>query len=393
MRVHGGARRIYLLMFNACGSGGVARTVINLANRLAEHHEVELISLFRRGRRPRFPVDPRVRLSFLVDDRALRKERGSYKSFLAGRSSWLRPTVIDSQMSLLTDVALLRKLRGLPPGMLVSTRPSLHLAATRLAPRRLVLIGWDHLNFPSRFRTERQAEVLRTAIPRLDAYAVLTNADAEDYRRELPDMDTHIQVIRNAASWPISATPAALENKVVVAAGRLSGVKGFDRMIRAYRPVASAYPDWRLHIYGHGEQRAALARLITDLGLGEQVHLMGFTQDFRSVLENASFYAMSSRAEGFPMVLLEAMSTGLPLVSFDCPRGPGEIIDDGKNGRLVPNGDGPGFTAALLELIGDAELRKRFGAQALEDSRQYEMDRVVAHWETLFERAAGGRRG
>jgi glycosyltransferase involved in cell wall biosynthesis len=164
-------------------------------------------------------------------------------------------------------------------------------------------------------------------------------------------------------------------------------------MIRAYRPVASAHPDWRLHIYGHGEQRAALAGLIAEHGLGERVHLMGFTQDFRSVLENASIYAMSSRAEGFPMVLLEAMSTGLPLVSFDCPRGPGEIIDDGKNGRLVPNGDEPGFTAALLELIGDAELRKRLGARALEDSRQYEMDRVVAHWETLFERTVGGRRG
>jgi glycosyltransferase involved in cell wall biosynthesis len=87
------------------------------------------------------------------------------------------------------------------------------------------------------------------------------------------------------------------------------------------------------------------------------------------------------------------MSTGLPLVSFDCPRGPGEIIDDGKNGRLVPDGDIPSFTSALLEVIDDRDLRRRLGARALEDARQYEIDAIAAHWEELLERVGGRLRG
>ena len=390
------AHRVYLLMFNACGSGGVARTVINLANRLSRTHQVELISLFRRRDRPRFPVDPRVKLTFLDDVRpgaAYDGPRGHVRALLRRQPTRLRPHPTETEMSLLTDLLLWRKLHGLRAGVLVSTRPSLHLAAVRLAPRRLVTVGQDHLNFPTRFGNAKQAKVLRAVVPRLDAYTVLTHADAEDYRRELPGADMHLAVIRNALSWPAATTPAKLENKVVVAAGRLSAEKGFRRLVHAFAPVARAHPDWQLHIYGHGDQRVALSSLVTELGLDGQVVLQGYTEDLRSVLAEASIYAMSSHSEGFPMVLLEAMSTGLPLVSFDCPRGPGEIIDDDKNGRLVSDGDLPAFTAALRELVEDPELRRRLGARALEDARQYETDTITAAWESLFAQVGGRRRG
>jgi glycosyltransferase involved in cell wall biosynthesis len=392
--LHARGHRVYLLMYNACGSGGVARTVVNLANRLARTHEVELISLYRRRDRPVFAIDPRVRVTYLADARRrARGRRGRVHSLLSRRPTRLRPAPVEPHMSMLTDHLLRRKLRSLEPGILVSTRPSLHLAAVRFAPRRMVTVGQDHLNFPARFRNPRQAQVLRAAVPRLDAYTVLTNADAEDYRRELPGMDTRISVIRNASPWPVSQTPAALDRKVVVAAGRLTRVKGFRRMIQAYEPVARARPEWQLHIYGHGDDQEALERLIEERDLGGQVRLMGYTRDLRSVLMDSSVYAMTSHEEGFPMVLIEAMSTGLPLVSFDCPRGPGEIIDDGKNGRLVPDGDIPSFTSALLEVIDDRDLRRRLGAQALEDARQYEIDAIAAHWEELLERVGGRLRG
>lgn len=386
--------RVYLLMFDACGKGGVARSVINLANRLAQRHRVELISLYRRSARSPFTIDPRVRVSYL-SDAGLRPEDGfgPLRAYLHRKPTLLRPLPVEPRMSLLTDYLLWRKLRTLRPGILITTRPSLHLAAVRFAPKRVVRIGQDHLNYPARFRNVLQARVLRAAVPRLDAYTVLTNADAEDYSRDLPGSATSIKVIRNALPWPASTTPADLENKVVVAAGRLSPEKGFRRLVRAFEPVARTHPDWRLHIYGHGDEQAALERLVTEKGLTGHVELKGYTRDFRSVLRHASIYAMSSHEEGFPMTLIEALSTGVPPVSFDCPRGPGEIIDDGKNGRLVPDGDVPGLTSALLDLVEDRELRRRLGARALEDARQYEMDTIVEHWETLFEQVAGGRSG
>jgi glycosyltransferase involved in cell wall biosynthesis len=287
-------------------------------------------------------------------------------------------------MSLLTDVLLWRKLRSLPAGILLTTRPSLHLAAARLAPRRLVTVGQDHSQFEARFAIRRQAKVLTWAVPRLDGFAVLTEEDAADYRRVLPDAGTEIRFIPNALPWHVADSPAPLRSKVVVTAGRLDAGKGHARMVRAFAPVARRHPDWELHVYGSGSERKALKSLIAELGLTRQVQLKGYTLDLRTALAEASVYALTSHSEGFSMVLIEAMSVGLPPVAMDCPRGPRQIITDASNGRLVPDGDEAAFGTALLSLIEDEELRRRMGAQALADARAYEMDEVGRQWEQLF---------
>ena len=373
-------RSVHVLLFDAYGGGGVARTVINLANHLAEHHDVELITLFRSRAKPRFAFDPRVRVSVLHDTR--RTPRG-WRALLAKRRSLLRPRPWESRMSLLTDVLLWRKLRSLPAGILLTTRPSLHLAAARFAPRRLAVVGQDHSQFEARFATRRQAEVLRYAVPRLDAFAVLTEEDAADYRRAIPDA-CEVRFIPNALPWKVADTPAPLESKVIVTAGRLDPGKGHARMVRAYATVAARHPEWQLHIYGAGSERNALAAQIAELGLEQQVRLMGYTLDLRSALAGASVYALTSLSEGFSMVLIEAMSVGVPPVAMDCPRGPRQIIASGSNGLLVPDGDEAAFAAALLTLVEDEELRRRMGRQALEDARAYEVDEVGRQWEHLF---------
>lgn len=388
---HGGAdaamRSVHVLLFDAYGGGGVARTVINLANHLAEHCDVELITLFRSRAKPRFTIDPRVRVSVLHDTR--RRPR-RWRALLEKRPTLLRPRPWESRMSLLTDVLLWRKLRSLPAGILLTTRPSLHLAAARLAPRRLVVVGQDHSQFEARFGTRRQAKVLRYAVPRLDAFAVLTEEDAADYRRAIPDA-CEVRFIPNALPWKVADTPAPLESKVIVTAGRLDPGKGHARMVRAYATVAARHPEWQLHIYGSGSERNALAAQIAELGLVQQVRLMGYTLDLRSALADASVYALTSHSEGFSMVLIEAMSVGLPPVAMDCPRGPRQIIEDGSNGRLVPDGDEPAFAAALLSLVEDEELRRRLGRQALDDARAYELDEVGDQWERLFADATARR--
>ena len=249
------------------------------------------------------------------------------------------------------------------------------------------LVGQDHENFPIRFANRRQAAVLRAAVPRLDAYVVLTHADAADYRRQLPGAP-RVEVIRNALPWDPAGTPAPLDTEVVVAAGRLVPEKGFGRMVDAFAPVARAHPDWQLHIHGEGAERGRLLRKVARLGLDGQVRLPGhgYADDLRSVLAGAAAHALTSHAEGFPMVLLEAMSAGVPLVAMDCPRGPGEIVADGTNGLLVDDGDVAGFGAALRRLVEDDELRRRCGRQAHQDSRAYAADVVVPQWLELFER-------
>ena len=203
-------------MFDAFGHGGVARTVLNLAGHLAAHREVRVVSLFRRADRPAYAIDPRVRLDVLLD---LRRRDGPLARLRRRRPSALRPVPAERELSRRTDVALRRFLGSLGPGVLVTTRPSLHLAAVRWAAPGVRLVGQDHRNFPTRFANRRQAALLRETVPLLDAYVVLTHADADDYRRELPGMRTPVEVIRNALPWPPADAPAALDSRIVLAAG------------------------------------------------------------------------------------------------------------------------------------------------------------------------------
>jgi glycosyltransferase involved in cell wall biosynthesis len=148
--------------------------------------------------------------------------------------------------------------------------------------------------------------------------------------------------------------------------------------------VAAARPDWRLRIYGRGHLREALDATISERGLSGSVSMMGVTRDIGGALAGGSVFVLSSRHEGFGMVLIEAMSKGLAVVSFDCPHGPSDIIDDDRDGVLVRNGDVAALTAALLRVTGDAELRRRLGAAGVDAARRYDPAEIVARWQDLL---------
>jgi glycosyltransferase involved in cell wall biosynthesis len=224
---------------------------------------------------------------------------------------------------------------------------------------------------------------MRRVFPRFDAIVALTDEDARAYRSELNGARTRVERIPNALP-ALGGGIAKLEEKAVVAAGRLTGQKGFDLLIRAFARVARERPGWELRIYGEGSQRDLLERLIAELGLNGSVRLMGATRHIGEELAQGSVFALSSRFEGFGMVLVEAMSKGLPVVSFDCPRGPAEIVEDGVDGVLVPNGEVDAFAAALVGLIDDEDRRRALGAAGLEKSKRYEIEPIGARWDELL---------
>ncbi len=397
--------RLHLLMFRADGAGGVPRTVLNLANAFAERYQVEIISLYRGRDEPLYAIDPRIEVSYLLDGRPRTPKERSHRRLHLSRDSEVadpRHKALDSQpsttfssemdhtVSALTDHVLREKLASLRPGVLISTRPALHAAMAHLAPPHVLTIAQDHMNFEARTRGANRMRWLKEVGDRIDCLALLTAADAADYARVVRNGPLVVDV-PNALTWPIAAEPAALTSRTVIAGGRLVEQKGFDRLISAYAPIAESHPDWRLMIYGMGRLQQRLEQQIADLGVGEQVLLPGYSDDFDGELHRASVYAMTSRFEGFPMVLLEAMSKGLPMVSYDCPRGPAEVVADGRNGRLVDDGDAAGFTAALRQLMDDDEARARMGAAAYEDAQQYEVGHIVDRWAELFDRLVARR--
>jgi glycosyltransferase involved in cell wall biosynthesis len=219
---------------------------------------------------------------------------------------------------------------------------------------------------------------------RLDALAVLTDADRADYARMLAASHTRVEQIPNPVPR-LDGAMADAASRVIVAAGRLTPQKGFDLLIPAFAAVAREHPGWQLRIHGAGPQRAELRRLILEHELYASVFLMGPTAHLGEALAEASIFALSSRFEGFGMVIVEAMSKGLAVVSFDCPRGPGEIIGDGRDGVLVPELDVPALGRALSELASDEERRRRLGVAAVQTARRYDREAIGARWDALLE--------
>ena len=182
----------------------------------------------------------------------------------------------------------------------------------------------------------------------------------------------------------LAAEPSSLENPMVVAAGRLTTQKGFDLLIPAFAQVVERHPEWTLRICGDGPQRKALERQILEHELSNNVLLMGPVERLDLQMSRASMYVLSSRFEGLPMVMIEAMSLGLPIVSFDCPTGPGEVIEDGRSGILVPEEDVDALAKAMLDVVEHPERRKALGAGAAERAHDYALESIGPRWEALI---------
>jgi glycosyltransferase involved in cell wall biosynthesis len=378
--------QIRFLLMHAWGMGGTIRSTLELAGQLAQHHDVEVISVVRRREQPHFPFASGLSVTAIDDQRpgragglapVLRRSRGLLMNPLdrAARSS-----------TLWTDVMVVRRLRRMGAGVLIGTRPSLNLLALDLAAPGVATIGVEHMHL-ARHSDAMRAEIARR-YPALDALVTLTPSDRAAYREHLQGA-TRVVAIPNAVP-ATSAPPADPASTVVLAVGRLTHQKGFERLVRAFAPLAAAHPGWTLRICGNGPKRAPLRRLVGRLGLTGRVQLPGAVQGVDDEMSQASVFALSSRFEGFPMVLLEAMAAGLAIVSFDCPTGPRELLDDERTGILVPEGDVKALTAALERVVSDPELRSRLGSAAREAARAYAPERVSARWEELL-RGLGDR--
>lgn len=214
---------------------------------------------------------------------------------------------------------------------------------------------------------------------RYDHIVILTE---EDLHKNWKGWE-NVSVIPNPIT-AICEKQSTCDSKTAIAVGRLVYQKDFASLIRVWKKVALKHPDWRLEIWGEGGMQQALQQQIEEAGLDGKVCLMGYTKNISQKMSQASMFLLSSRYEGFPLVMIEAMSVGLPIVSYMCPTGPQDILDNGRTGFLVPMGDENTFAEKVCMLIENDILRKTMGEMALEESKEYSAENIVQRWMALF---------
>jgi glycosyltransferase involved in cell wall biosynthesis len=391
--------RIRYVIHNAYAGGGTVRTTLSMAAALAERgHDVEVASVVQRRRQPVFPVAPGVKLVSLTGFRPRLAHPGTpgnavrWATRVALRRTHSRLAhprdTRWAKFTLAHDHAVRRYVRAQEDCVVITTRLTLNLALGTLRTDRQVAIAQEH-NHLTPHLDLRADYAERYAF--LDALTVLTEVDAAAYRPLLGDA-CPVVVLPNALPHDTVRRHSPLSAPVAVAAGALIRRKGFDLLIDAWRTVAAACPEWRLRIYGTGEERASLQSRIERAGLAEVVSLEGFNRDMAARFDEASLFVLSSRREGMPMVLLEAMAAGLPVVAFDCPTGPAELLDGGRSGVLVPVGDSAALADGILRVVTDRAEQRRLADAAEDRAGTFDISATAARWESLFEEL-GDRRG
>lgn len=241
------------------------------------------------------------------------------------------------------------------------------------------IISWEHfsicgLNFLGRLNRYLAVCLSKRTI-------VLTHADKFAYPRVLRKK---IKVIPNFTCINKEGNIASLESKIVLAAGRIEVIKGFDLLIEAWKEVKNYYPNWSLRIVGGG-CTCDLMQKVKKYNLEDVIYLVGPTTNMDVEYKKSSIFVLSSRAEPFGLVVIEAMSFGVPVVSFDCPNGPREIIDDGIDGLLVENGNVNALSAAIMKMIADQHKRKRMGRAAIQKyNNKFTVDKAITIWLSIL---------
>ena len=242
-------------------------------------------------------------------------------------------------------------------------------------------ICWEHFNFNNNNEKKLRDVGRRIAVKYCDYVVTLTKRDKELWEQRLKIIKAKIFPIANPSPYENIQNIPSLDFKVILSVGRLTNVKGFDLLIKAWAQVCQTNNDWTLRIVGSGEEEKNLKEQAKELGVINRISFVAVVKDVEPYYRTSSFYCLSSRFEGLPMVLLEAQAFGLPIISFDCEVGPSEIITDQINGWLVPPQDTESMKEALLKAIDISyEDYTSLSKNSIINSKLFAVHNIIHKW-------------
>jgi len=363
-------------------AGGVERVLTLKANYFAEHFGYDITIILTEGKdKPLFyPLSKRIKIvnldvnfeelwtcSFVKKVFVYLSKQRIFKKRLTAELMHIRPDI---------TVSLLRREINFINDIKDGSKKIGELHVNRANYRNF---EEGDANFIKNLFAKFWMRSLVSHLKQLDKFIVLTEEDKASWT-EL----SNVEVIPDPLAFDI-AEVSPMKAKRVIAVGRYVYQKGFDLLLQAWAKIEKHFPDWELAIYGMGD-RSPYENLARQLGVDmNRCHLNGSTQNIRKEYLESSLFVFSSRFEGFGMVLIEAMACGLPVVSFDCPCGPKDIVSHDEDGLLVPSGDIDKLANAMSQLMDSYELRHQMAKNAICNVRRFQIDEIADRWQLLFE--------
>jgi GalNAc-alpha-(1->4)-GalNAc-alpha-(1->3)-diNAcBac-PP-undecaprenol alpha-1,4-N-acetyl-D-galactosaminyltransferase len=357
--------RIIFIIDSLC-SGGAERVMSVLANNLSDTgYQITILS---KVHQPGFyELSENVTLVYP-------KTEINYKNAI---------TTAFSRMNLYVDIY--KYLKNAKPDLVIpfstTTNGTVIILCKLLG---LKVIASEHNNFRLNLKSFPIWFIKRHIYPHANLITVLTERDKNEYYSKF--MKNVVVMPNPLPLVPIEKVNLHQRDKIILSAGNLSRweQKGFDCLLEIFLQIAPKYPQWKLCIAGNGDS-TYLTELITKFELNNRVSLLGEIKDIQNIMQRSSIFTMTSRWEGLPMVLLEAMSQGMACIAFDCFTGPGDLITNGSDGILVEDKNIDQFVVGLSKLIEDQDLRLTLGTNAIENSKKYLPEKIVKRWQSMIE--------
>lgn len=358
--------RIAFFINDISAIGGTERVTTQIANGLHKMgHSITIFSVYQENNDTYFPIDPRIELICLFHNPT------SFSQSLYKAPLKLRKALLDKRIDLII-------------GSDSQTGPIVALSTFATSTRGVI---WEHFNASQETFLGSRWLGRRVAALFLSFVIVLTNEDRKLWLRKYI-CRAKIKTIPNPCAYPLLKSKNVLGNRtenIVLAAGRYTNQKGFDLLVSAWSLLPIALRNtWTLKIVGpNGSAKPHIQELIDANHLHDSIQLCDTVRDMKNEYTNAKLFVSSSRYEGFGLTIIEAMSQGLPVIAFDCPMGPGEILQQ-DYGVLVPKEDVIALSGALTELLTNSEILNYYAEQALVRSKAYQEPGIIEQWQSTI---------
>lgn len=364
------------------GFGGIEKSVAALANILCENYDVEIACTYKLYEKPAFYIDSRVKIHYLTED--IKPNKEELKLAISSKN----PVKIIKEAKTSYNVLHLRKktmvnyIKNCDSDVIIATRDIFDEWLGLYGKKETLKIGWEHNHYHGNMK---YAQNIIMANKNLDYLVLVSDSLRKFYKKNMGNYNCKCVYIPNVIE-KIPDKSSNLSSKKLISVGRLSPEKGYMDLLKVYTLLHKRHPDWTLDIVGDGVEKEKMVQYINEHNLSDFVTLHGYQKKdyIDNLLGEASIYLMTSFTESFGIVLIEAMSHGLPCIAFNSAEGANELINSGENGYLIKNRNINAFVKKVEDLINSKEERKRVGKAGLKSAKNYTSEVVSKQWFDLI---------